>query len=99
MAVPCADSGVDCREYRLGVEVVGVMPPFEQAAIERDTSFEAMHVLLLDWGLYLRGGGAIVDAARPDIIRRDNSNVGNDARWVETTTKYREVDPRFDRRD
>lgn len=62
-------------------------------------AFAAMHKLLLDWGLYLRGGGAIVDAARPDVIRVNNQLPGDGAIYHKTTTQYRESDPRFDRRE
>lgn len=63
-----------------------------------DTAFDLMHARLLKWGkCFLRGGAAIVDACREDI-RRVNNKTGKEAEWQTTTTPYREMDPRFDRR-
>jgi hypothetical protein len=67
--------------------------------LQRDaTAFGAMHTLLLDWGAFLRGGGAIVDAARLHTVRADNKEVG-EAACHKLSTKYRERDPSYNRRD
>ena len=59
----------------------------------------AMHRRLLQWGLcYLRGGAAVVDACRADIVR-SNNKTGDDAEYTVTRTPYREPDPAFQRRE